>query len=110
MLLFKVLLAILEGYKCLRPNYPNFNSLSRVNSLVEASSTNYYSKYYYYFIIIVKKVVTARKAIIIKTKIKTKKVKTEINTYYAIFTKIANKISSIKTHNSTINTSYSLIR
>ncbi len=54
--------------------------------------------------------VTARKAIKIKTKIKTKKVKTEINTYYAIFTKIANKILSIKKYNSTINTSYSLIR
>ncbi len=57
---------------------------------------------------------TARKAIKIKTKTeiktKTKKVKTEINTYYAIFTKIANKILSIKTYNSTINTSYGLIR
>jgi len=56
---------------------------------------------------IVKKVVTARKAIIIKTKIKTKKVKIEINTYYAIFTKI---ILNIKRYNSTINTSYGLIR
>jgi len=83
-------------YKYLRPNYLNFNSLNRVNSLVEASSINYYSKYYYYFITIIKKVVTTRKAIKIKTKIetkiKTKKVKIEINTYYAIFTKIANKI------------------
>ncbi len=62
----------------------------------------------------VKKVVTIKKAIKIKTKIetkiKTKKVKIEINTYYTIFTKIANKILSIKIDNSTINTSYSLIR
>ena len=92
---------MLGGYIYLRPNYP-INSLSRVNSLVEASNIN--SKYYFYLIIIIKVVVTTRKAIKIRTKIKTKKVKIEINTYYAIFTKTANKILS------TINTSYGLIR
>ena len=93
---------MLRGYKYLYPNYP-INSLNRVNSLVEASNINYYNKYYYQLIIIIKKVVITKKAI----KIKIKKVKIEINTYYTIFT---NLILNIKKYNSTINTFYNLIR